>query len=119
MVIQGEGKNGITRGHGECTGMPPDQEVNKAEDLTHLAVNIDSCKVRSMSIFVNNQPEPSAMKQFTLHFYARNLIIKSFYPAIFGRLENYACHNYYLALPFSIKFRKFTLLSKKQFHFDE
>jgi hypothetical protein len=42
-VVQGAGylsQNDITWGQANCTGMPPDQKMNKAEELTHLFTNI-------------------------------------------------------------------------------
>ncbi len=34
------GQNDITQGQASSTGMPPDQKVNKAEQLAYLSVNI-------------------------------------------------------------------------------
>ncbi len=34
-------QNGIPRGQASSTGMPPNQTVNKVEELTHLSINIE------------------------------------------------------------------------------
>ncbi len=35
------GKKDVTRGQANSTGVPPDQKIDNAEELTYLSINID------------------------------------------------------------------------------
>jgi len=61
-IIQGsgyQGKNDITWGQAESTSIPPDQKVNKAEELTYPPINIDSnewfCLTAAFYIYNTNE----------------------------------------------------------------
>jgi hypothetical protein len=53
------GKNDITWGQANSTGVPPNQKVNKAEELTYISTNI-VCNIHAMLVMILVTPKAAA-----------------------------------------------------------